>query len=287
MKQLTSRANSRGEEPMTVFETAIGTLGGDERNGAMRALSIMGSTGKGARIAQNLQLERFLPVPLMTELLLVLSRSAGRSATEILEAFAEECHKYVCQGGDVRCDPFPRLLGRAVSRVEFEKHLELNCGGYFHGSRRAISEFMERVFVHGSAPSAGEADLPMSAYAAWVTSDHESASRDQPPFTFLRSTSALELECALGLPPDIRKPLLLLIYEGRSVSKLLRPTIADAGSYEFFMPPPSEECCGRTCPWPAAHLPSDLRYAAADRHSEAIHPAALIGILRIPVETIP
>ncbi len=98
----------------------------------------------------------------------------------------------------------------------------------------------------------------MGKYLTWATFD---AGSGMAPFGFLKHNLADEIRANLGLDGSLRgREIILLVYEPPANQRLLRPTVADAGLFELFRPPPTgHDDYGLTQPWPVSLLEGPLK----------------------------
>lgn len=192
----------------------------------------------GRELVRNINpLERFIPPDNMKSLLSVIYNARRKGLDELAILYKEECFKPVNirVGGLVR-GVRPMTIGRAVEKQAFVYYLYKKQRHCFR-TKAMAHDFIQRL-LSGDTMSATESSVLMSEFSAWVTWNDMPSATD--PFEFARSTGLAEMiRACLGLDPEGRmtgKPILLLIYKRRT--ELYRPTIADAGLYRFFEPPP-------------------------------------------------
>jgi hypothetical protein len=236
----------------------------------------------GREIVKNINpLERFLPKEDMRELLEAIRRCESGEFAELADSYEHECHRHTLSGGRVRGRQ-PILLGRAVERSTFVMHLYRVHWKYF-GTEQNVEDFIDRLRVRDSM-SPYESKILMSSFAAWVTWDELS---DGDPFSFLESGTAEEIRACLGLDFSDRwrnKPILLFVYKRSAGLELNRPTIADAGLYRFFEPPPvGREEHGWTRTWYPGM--SKVKFRLKPR-PEAVHACEPMGHLVLPLREL-
>lgn len=237
----------------------------------------------GQIVVTNLRHAEFLlPIPRMLSVASTLWEHRSTDDTSLARHYRSECHKHVLQGGQID-GAIPRLVGRAVDREEFVERLYEwhgpDRGGPLH-NRDLARDFVRRLET-GDVLSDAEKDLRMSQYACWVTWNEASPQGD--PFAFASPRRSASILASLGLAPvnhSPHRPLLLLSYSGSTVARLLKPTVADAGTYQYFQPPPPGAAYGRTRPWPAELAGTIL--ATTDPPAgrpEALHEPIVFGSL--------
>jgi hypothetical protein len=180
-------------------------------------------------------LERFLPKDNMRQLLAAILDCQDKPIEELATRYQEECYKHCLYGGAVS-SPQPVVVGRAVERDYFISYLYKNCTDLFSSTQLAEG-FVNRL-CDGGIPRSNEGAAMMSSFGAWVTWDENSPISD--PFSFVERGTAEEIRACLGLDTVGRNrgiPMLLLVYR-RGSQQLLRPTVADAGLFPLFEPPP-------------------------------------------------
>ncbi len=245
------------------------------------------SDGFGRVIVPNLQVEHFLPgLPNMHILLTAVGGCQSKTIDELKLEYKEACYRNVLQGGRV-FSPQPVLVGRAVDKDGFAQSLWedygpiTKAGKGFFASRGQAEDFVSRL-LSGMAPELNERELLMSPHGAWVTWNPSDPSTD--PFGFTLSATAVR--ACIGLASLVLKkgePLLLLVYEKTIAVELLRPTVADAGLYEYFEPPPKHyDAHGLTRPWSKTFTPG----FEPRPMPEAVHAPAKFHLLRIPIREI-
>jgi hypothetical protein len=233
----------------------------------------------GRVVVTNLDpLERFLPPESMARLLGAIARGASGDLGKVATAYEKACLKQVKRGGPVRLPKLPPVIGRAVERDRFVQHL-LRHSDHFGGREKEVQSFVEQIIL-GIPLEGSQSAVLMSAYASWASWD-----RDFPaaPFAFA-GDSAEKVRASMGLDPDARcdDGLLLLIYDRPDKTSLLRPTVADAGLFLFFEPPPVRfNNHGLTKPWLPGLCGVD-GYSPQPR-PEAIHEPVEARHLHLPV----
>jgi hypothetical protein len=213
----------------------------------------------GRVIVPNVQArECFLKPSRMKKILLAVHAAASKSAKAVPDAYENACNDHVLCGGALVPNPTasaPSAVGRAVDRSRFYEFLENYYGLAttkplpffpFFGGASEIESFIDDLLAGTLKPVA--AQLLLASHSVWVTwRDDVSAG----PFTWLKQGIADEVRAGLGLNPQFGDSILLMEYAPTDVS-LQRPTIADAGLFEYFEPPSRDHYCyGRTRPWTA------------------------------------
>jgi hypothetical protein len=267
---------------MSSYKRAAKSLSKRQRR-AIRATLVRWSrnSSPGREIVRNIDpLERFLPSDNMKQILTVIYEARNERLDRLEALYASECYKHVRTGGKIRC-PAPIAVGRAVEKEVFIEYLRKLP--YF-GTAQAAEDFVKRL-VKKDSLSKGEASQLMSAYSGWVTWDDSTLGPD--PFCFARSAISAEIvRASLGLDPDGKwrgKPLLLLVYRSSDLD-LYRPTVADAGLYLFFEPPPSGlDAHGLTKPRPPG---MNRPISGLQPRPEAVHGPCTFKLLQLPVEEV-
>jgi hypothetical protein len=243
------------------------------------------SDGLARDVVRNLrELEWFLPASNMAELLEAIRNCHAKTTNELRSEYLKVCYRNVRKGGPIR-GPQPLLLGRAVEKEPFvqalfDTHGPINGGTGLIPDLPTARNFVSRLL--SGKLDARERGLTMSKYAVWVTWNPSDPSSN--PFGF--SASATEIRACIGLESLVTKrgePLLLLIYKKSLALELLRATVADAGLYKYYEPPPQGfEDYGLTKQWSEDFTPGFQPYPLP----EAIHAAESFQWLNTPVKEI-
>lgn len=263
-------------EETSSFERCLPLLDARQVTELQGLLNHWSLTGLGRVLALNINpLERFLPPEDLREILMQLHAVRELDGGKLVSAYAKSCISYVQRGGPIRLDSRPAILGRAITRGRLLDHL---CStSLFSKNRDGANDFINRLLL-GHPLSEAESRLPMSPWAAWVTWDMTGA---DDPFRFAAGLGKDYLQASLALDPrDRKEDLLLLVYRVSVDCPLLRPTIADAGTFPFFAPPPAGfRAHGLTKPW----LPSMLKDGSPEPlpRPEAIHPSQPFSYLKM------
>ncbi len=142
--------------------------------------------------------------------------------------------------------------------------------------------------ICGGRPSSDEGEVAMSEFSCWVTWNESVPNGN--PFHFAKTNLADEVRANLGLDPKKRcetKRLLLLVYVLTGVT-LFRPTVADAGLYPYFSPPPKGTKHGLSVPW--RHMDSEPDEEDPPLNlkprPEAVHSSARFGRIQSVLELL-
>lgn len=248
----------------------------------------------GRTVVPNLRdLEHFLDVDEMERMLLALVTVANEpNLVEVAVTYRQECYKHTLRGGSIQENatyPFPRILGRAVNRLDFERWLFATYGPsamdplhrHFTLPEDA-KDFVDRLLAGGPITPA-ESSFTMSSCGAWVTWAPHAPTQD--PFIFAVTGRADEIRANLGLDAAHMGEVLLLRY-ALDPADVQRPTVADAEIFPYFEPPDSSfELHGWTKPWPIGFLRrAGLDEAVVGPRPEGIHPPIRFGKLTLPLE---
>src|SRR6266571_2551919 len=230
----------------TPFEQALKRFPGPDRGAILKRLGQWSrESSLGARIPANLRAERFLGVSSMVTLLAVVLKHVGSSRGPLESDYAQACYSHAREGGAVGLGTLPQLLGRAVDRAVWVNHLVDQHLDLFGDSKRLVREFVERLVSDPwfkIEPPESQALMSKFKRTAWATWNEDDGTAD--PFAFAKTKHADEVRACVGLLTNRkgRSPfLLLLTYERPAAEPLLRPTVADAATYELFRPPLPEQ----------------------------------------------
>jgi hypothetical protein len=235
------------------YDAAIKRFGSRKQAAIKATLIKWSKDALGREVVRNINpLERFLPPESMTRLLSVIYNARSKGLDELAILYQAECYKTenTLAGGSITIAK-PKIIGRAVEKQAFVNYLYEKQRHCFR-TRAIAKDFVQRL-IAGDTMSKAESSVLMSEFSAWVT--WNDISSDLDPFAFARSSNLAEMvRACLGLDPENRmkgKPILLLIYQSHAALELCRPTIADAGLYRFFEPPPiGVDAHGLTKAWP-------------------------------------
>ena len=230
----------------------------------------------GARIAPNLRRDRFLPAQAAKDFAtFFLNFDSTEEASRILAKYQNICRRHALSGGEIRLQPYPPKIGRAVEAGKFKNKISAQSGI----SISQVSQLFDRLERDAMTGSdwAVLASCKMSQYGCWVTWDMESGGAESP-FAFSGNLCALEIRAALGLERNLKEldlPLFVFEYSSSEVNALCRPTMADADAFLRFHPcdppPPIEQdWFGLTSPWLDEILPAA---GLLPRRPEAVHQA--------------
>lgn len=266
---------------MSSYRRAVQTLTPEQRAQLQKRLGNWSTRSRVGRvIVPNLNpLERFLPAGDMKELLLAICNSPEDDLFLLGDAYKEACYRHIRRGGPAKMETLPILLGRAVERSSFIYWL-FQRSGYFTRQEEA-EDFVERL-INGDPLEGREPWLLMSQYSAWATWDLDNSEND--PFVF---GSAEHVRASLGLDPEARtdRGLLLLVYERPQTLRLFRPTVADAGLFLFFQPPPPPiKSYGLTKPWEPG-IAQDSSYSPSPK-PEVLHEPIEMLHFKLPVRIL-
>ena len=240
--------------------------------------------------------EHFLPPRLMRDLVEHLLTVKNEPVNEVAETYESKCYTMTLKGGLIRTPndlPSPTVVGRAINR---EKLIVELYNAYGQSAKHApyfkyfSSPAHARLFVSDLVSGKMEEDaknLLMSSFGTWVTW-HEVA--NSSPFSWLTQNIADEVRAGMGLDGQSLGDILLLEYRVENLKELYRPTIADAGLYEYFQPPPSTyPWYGRTRPWHEDMAKGRRKPVLAQpvSHPEALHEPIPFSALLLPVKSLP
>lgn len=267
------------------YARALRTLKPKERRAVdARLLAWAQANDIGRVVSQNVSsLERFLRSPNMVRLLRRLVAAPLTPIPELEREYQFECWANKGRGGRAKPGSLDIVFGRAISKDSFKSHLWRNHSRYFR-LQRNCDRFVDDL-VSGTPLTRAQKGLLMSAYPAWATFDR---TKSGEPFKFIAHGLADEVRACLGLNPlDRGRVLLLMVYDVPHGLKVLRPTVADAGLFPFFQPPPPGfDAHGLTRPWPTHFLPSALSSWTPQPQPEVVHEPLPLAQLRLPVEAM-
>lgn len=241
----------------------------DDKDALMSTLDGWSHNRKGKVIISNLELERFLPVDEMFQLLDVVRAAHAESLETLERSYDNECHKHIARGGMIPSDISPQVIGKAINRDFLAKWLIKEYPAKFI-NEAVFEEFIERLIAGGPLDDYEKSFSLGSRYLIWVTWNVSNPTDD--PFHFVRAGLSDEVRANLGLEPTIGDRLLLFVYERRNIIDLHRPTVADAALFTFFQPPPSsEDKWGLTRPWEPSFLGANAEECDIQPRPEAVH----------------
>lgn len=216
------------------------------------------ATDIGRKVVPNLmELERFLPEDKMLILLNTIFLNSGKPFGELEEAYEDECHRHTRAGGEVHSSISPTRLGKAIDKEYFINWLVDVYRGTHFTTELEAEIFIDELIKGTPLDDDDKVILLGSEYLIWATWSQDSASDD--PFHFLRFNMAEEARSCLGIDKKIGGSLILLVYDKPPTLKLYRPTIADAGIFTLFQPPPlGHDVHGYTKPWDLSMLNPDI-----------------------------
>lgn len=263
------------------FERCLSLLDPDSATSITNLLSRWSQTNVGRVLATNINpLEHFLPPEDLREILLALDSQPGMDMVGLASIYSEECKKFVLHGDKILLSPPPSVLGRVLTRNSLIT--AVMSTGFFSKNRANAEDFVNRLLI-GHGMDGDESQLPMSPFAAWVTWDDKDPNGN--PFRFAEGKGKDCLLGSLGFDPRaLKEDVILLTYRLPLICHLLRPTVADAGTFPFFEPPYAGfEDYGLTKPWQSPLL-KDESLVLSPR-PEAVHSsqplACLIGIMGV------
>lgn len=232
------------------------------------------STKTGRIVVPNLMdLERFLPENIMLLLLYTIILNSTGSIENLEQVYKLECQGNIVEGGEIESSVSPALLGKALDKEYFKGWLLRVYDGSLFTEISEAELFIDKIIAGEPLDDDEKIILLGSEYLIWATWSTDPASED--PFHFLRFDMADEARACLGLAQTMRDSLIILAYEKPSSLKLYRPTIADAGVFTFFQPPPQgHDAHGITRAWDSFLNPAisafDPNYSPIPR-PEAVH----------------
>lgn len=242
---------------MSKWERAKSALSDPDRDRAEAAESVFSIGEHTIHIFTNIREERFIDTPSMQKIAQFVADRPDHDIVKFLEDYALFCIGYgdpaftlTLKGGSVPTSSVPKRMGRAIELDKWTDDLSHDAANrdIEHSEAKAI---MERLLL--KRPSvADELAFPtmnMSPWAAWVTWDLDSDGEEDPFEKFKGDADSIRI--SLGLEAETPGvPILTIAYFDHAVTALYRPTIADAGVYPWFFPPPPQyNDHGITRPW--------------------------------------
>ena len=244
------------------------------------------------RIVENVvYLERFLNHADPTDQRLkhvvdAVQANLGQPAEEVRRAYVAACDQLKLCGGPASANAGFVTFGHVISQRKLvhalwaqygtdEQNAEdgtrkQNAENPLFEKKRDVAQAVER-FVEGPDVPAPLIGLRFRPDPAWITWSQASSGQ---PFDFLSRVSPAErksflLHC-LGLVESRTNtgPLLVVQFPATPQTRLIRPTIADAGDYPHFRPPPSGIDAHGLTDWTG--LPKPNRFSNAVRRPEAL-----------------
>lgn len=200
---------------------------------------LCGADDQCRQIAANIRAEKALASDRLEALLNDFAQDLAGS-TDPLKTWDIVCRRHKLKGTRVPA-PVPAIVGRAVSLRDYAKVLSRSSG--ITMTAEECEEFLREVTEPGKAIQDYQARILRTAligeFVIWATfrlSDPNSRPFDHLP-------QATEAICtALGLGHvGATETLVLMSYrthDGTSTLELFRPTIGDAGNYQYYRPHP-------------------------------------------------
>lgn len=211
----------------------------------------------GGHVLRNLKNDRFLRLSVAKKLVDLFLRLDPRTDIKAFQSeFFKICRNNVLNGGEIKLRPNPPRIGRAA---DYDSHVA--AISRINGRPLSMVERLLMKLEASSLISSERAELArmaMSGYAVWITWDRDT-NGNASPFAFLKDDCAYDLRRALGLEISssaiANRRVITYTYSSGDVRKLIRPTVADAGTHLRFQPregPPPKEAdwYGLTLPWP-------------------------------------
>ena len=268
-----------------VFEKALRSFSNDEEEIIRTKINEWSNSFPyGQRITRNFTREQFLPVNSMKEVLRIILDNEHLDIYELEDLYEKECYNHVLLGGDMDVAVSPSCFGAAIERKQFEYYLGKHYYKYFP-NKQEVKEFIESLLsnttIIGSKYSSFK-KIKLKVYNQWSTWNHEDLSKR--PFDFANTNEAKEIRANLGLT-RIRtsKELLLFVFEIPSTIVPKRPTVADAGLYQYFEPPLRGSGHGWTINWQEEPSFQKKNYNLKSR-PEVVHESILLESMLLPIE---
>jgi hypothetical protein len=197
-----------------------------------------GASHKWRRIAENVRTETAFSLDDFCSLVLAFAAHAER-ITSPERAWTEACRGFQHRGRCLSDSDRPKVLGRALPLKQYASFIHEGAGQL---TPEQAEELLRQVIVDGDTPNRRRANILRRArvgrYVVWATFCKERP--DRHPFEELeRTASCIRTALALG-NCEVTDTLVLLAYGAEGI-EIRRPTIADAGDYEWYRPCSSED----------------------------------------------